>query len=188
MQALKSIRRWKQADWFHYYFEKDDSEDQCVRLKGGRYKFKTRYGTPLESVSALMMTYRRAAGPFLGLNVAPRPLARHDYLHHIFLAIYVSVSTSANFRRKNIRLRAGNYRGQRLYFVTLCFHNRRRLGTNPHIAHWVIGRLQKHAAACEFFIHAYCVMPRPRARAYSCLHGYKQFDQIRRSVQTGNGD
>jgi len=64
----------------------------------------------------------------------------------------------AEFRRKNIRLRADNYRGRRLYFVTLCFHNRRRFGANPRLAHWVIGRLRKHAAACEFFVHAYCVM------------------------------
>lgn len=33
--------------------------------------------------------------------------------------------------RKNVRLRPENYRGRRLYFVTLCFHNRRRFGTNP---------------------------------------------------------
>jgi putative transposase len=63
------------------------------------------------------------------------------------------------FHRKNIRLPAENYRGRRLYFVTLCFHNRHPLGTNPRIARWIIASLQKHAAACEFFIHAYCVMP-----------------------------
>jgi REP element-mobilizing transposase RayT len=63
------------------------------------------------------------------------------------------------FRRKHIRLPAQNYRGQRLYFVTLCFDRRRRFGANPRIAGWLISRLQKHAAACEFFLHAYCVMP-----------------------------
>jgi REP element-mobilizing transposase RayT len=67
--------------------------------------------------------------------------------------------TAASFPRKNIRLRAENYRGWRFYFVTLCFHHRRRLGANPRVARWIIGRLQKHAIACEFFIHAYCVMP-----------------------------
>jgi REP element-mobilizing transposase RayT len=67
--------------------------------------------------------------------------------------------TTANFPRKNIRLRTENYHGRRLYFVTLCFHNRRRFGTNPRVARWIIGQLQKHAVACEFFIHAYCVMP-----------------------------
>jgi putative transposase len=63
------------------------------------------------------------------------------------------------FRRTNIRLPADNYRGRRIYFVTLCFHDRRRLGANPRVARWIISRLRKHAAACEFFIHAYCVMP-----------------------------
>jgi REP element-mobilizing transposase RayT len=65
----------------------------------------------------------------------------------------------ADFKRKNIRLTAERYRGRRLYFVTLCFHNRRRFGTNPRIAGWIVARLRTQAAACEFFIHAYCVMP-----------------------------
>ena len=63
------------------------------------------------------------------------------------------------FARKNIRLPAQNYRGRRLCFVTLCFHNRRRLGTNRRLAHWIIRQLRKHAVACEFFVHAYRVMP-----------------------------
>ena len=63
------------------------------------------------------------------------------------------------FRRKNIRLPAGRYLGHQLYFVTLCFHNRRRLGTNPRIARWVIDEIHTHAEACEFFVHAYCIMP-----------------------------
>jgi putative transposase len=63
------------------------------------------------------------------------------------------------FRRTNIRLPAERYVGRRLYFVTLCFHNRRRFGANPRIARWIIARLRKHAAACEFFVHAYCIMP-----------------------------
>jgi len=65
----------------------------------------------------------------------------------------------AVFQRKNIRLSAESYLGRRLYFVTLCFYNRRRLGTNPAIARWLIVRLRKHAAECEFLIHAYCIMP-----------------------------
>lgn len=63
------------------------------------------------------------------------------------------------FRRRNIRLHAERYLGRQLYFVTLCFHNRRRLGTNARIARWIIDELRKYAAACEFFVHAYCVMP-----------------------------
>ena len=66
---------------------------------------------------------------------------------------------TATFERKNIRLESGNYRGRRTYFVTLCFDKRRRLGANPRIARWIIGELLKHADACGFFVHAYCVMP-----------------------------
>jgi len=65
----------------------------------------------------------------------------------------------AEFCRKNIRLPAERYVGRQLYFVTLCFHNRRRLGRNAAIARWITDELRKHAAACAFFIHAYCVMP-----------------------------
>jgi putative transposase len=63
------------------------------------------------------------------------------------------------FKRKNLRLPPGRYRGRNLYFVTLCFHDRRRLAVNPRLASWLIASLRKHAAVCAFFIHAYCVMP-----------------------------
>lgn len=63
------------------------------------------------------------------------------------------------FVRKNIRLRAERYIGRQLYFVTLCFHHRRRLGANPRIARWLIDELREHSTACEFLVHAYCVMP-----------------------------
>ena len=43
--------------------------------------------------------------------------------------------------------------------MTLCFHRRRKFGANPRVARWIIARLQKHSVACEFFVHAYCVMP-----------------------------
>ena len=65
----------------------------------------------------------------------------------------------ADFKRKDIRLPQGNYRGRRLYFVTLCFHNRRSFGTNARISRWLIDRIRFHAATCKFFVHAYCVMP-----------------------------
>jgi len=63
------------------------------------------------------------------------------------------------FRRTNIRLAAGRYVGRHLYFITLCFHNRRRFGKDPRLARWIISQVRKHADACEFFAHAYCVMP-----------------------------
>jgi putative transposase len=69
------------------------------------------------------------------------------------------MAASTDFQRKNLRLDTGRYRGRSLYFVTLCFHDRRRLGVNPRLASWLIPSLRKDAAACAFFIHAYCVMP-----------------------------
>jgi len=38
------------------------------------------------------------------------------------------MTTAAEFKRKDIRLPTDRYRGRSLYFVTLCFHDRRRLG------------------------------------------------------------
>jgi len=74
-------------------------------------------------------------------------------------ALHLSLKTMPEFRRANIRLPADNYRRRRIYFVTLCFHKRERIGANPRIARWIIARLRKHAATCEFFVCAYCVMP-----------------------------
>ena len=65
----------------------------------------------------------------------------------------------AILERKNIRLQPENYRGQRLYFATLCFHNRRRMGANPRVATWLIERMRTLARNYGFFVHAYCVMP-----------------------------
>ena len=63
------------------------------------------------------------------------------------------------FQHKSIRLPAERYRGRKLYFLTLCFHKRVRFGANPRVARWIIAQIREHAAASEFFIHAYCVMP-----------------------------
>lgn len=64
-----------------------------------------------------------------------------------------------NFRRKNIRLGAENYRGRRFYFVTICFNERHTFGAEPQTACWLVGCLRRQAAAKGFFVHAYCVMP-----------------------------
>jgi|SRR5579864_2922040 len=66
---------------------------------------------------------------------------------------------SPAFRRKNIRLPAPNYVGRRMYFLTLCFDGRKPFGSIPRVAYWLIDGLRTHAAACGFFVHAYCVMP-----------------------------
>jgi putative transposase len=64
-----------------------------------------------------------------------------------------------NFKHKNIRLPADQYRGQKSYFVTACFDRRRPYGTRPAVSRWLIGMLREHAAAGGFLIHAYCLMP-----------------------------
>jgi REP element-mobilizing transposase RayT len=46
-----------------------------------------------------------------------------------------------------------------MYFLTLCFEDRKPLGKNPRVASWLIERLRAHAASCRFFVHAYFVMP-----------------------------
>jgi len=69
------------------------------------------------------------------------------------------MAPTAEFRRKNIRLPAGRYRGRSFYFLTLCFADRRRFGANPRIAPWIAACLRRRAASSGFFIHAYCVMP-----------------------------
>jgi putative transposase len=69
------------------------------------------------------------------------------------------MSSSAHFKRKNIRLPSERYRGAGLFFITLCFLNRRRYGRNPKVARWLISELRKWSDACEFVVHAYCVMP-----------------------------
>ena len=63
------------------------------------------------------------------------------------------------FKRKNIRLPANRYHGHNPYFLTLCFSGRRRFGSNPRFASWLVRSLQKNAVACGFFVHAYCIMP-----------------------------
>jgi REP element-mobilizing transposase RayT len=69
------------------------------------------------------------------------------------------MTMSNGFKRKNIRLPTSRYRGRGLYFVTLCFMDRQPFGANPRVARWIIRCLRKHSSVCEFFIHAYCVMP-----------------------------
>ncbi len=66
---------------------------------------------------------------------------------------------SAVFKRKNIRLPAEYYLGERSYFLTLCFHRRRSYGAQAGIAHWLVDCLRAVAQERGFRIHAYCLMP-----------------------------
>lgn len=65
----------------------------------------------------------------------------------------------AAFKRKNIRLHRENYRGERSYFVTLCFGRRACYGADPRIARWLILSLREAAHEEEFTVAAYCLMP-----------------------------
>jgi putative transposase len=62
-------------------------------------------------------------------------------------------------RRKTIRLATENYRGQRIYFVTLCCLNRRRVFTGETPARPLLDQLTACASRHDFFLHAYCLMP-----------------------------
>ncbi len=68
-------------------------------------------------------------------------------------------ATPTPFERKNIRLATENYRGRRMYFLTLCFEKRKAFGRDRRVALWLIQQLKKFAADFGFFVHAYCVMP-----------------------------
>ncbi|HXL23376.1 MAG TPA: transposase [Candidatus Dormibacteraeota bacterium] len=63
-----------------------------------------------------------------------------------------------NFHRSH-RLPSTSYQGTATHFLTLCFENRRTFAKNPAIANWLAEKLRHHAAAKDFSIHAYCVMP-----------------------------
>jgi REP element-mobilizing transposase RayT len=95
---------------------------------------------------------RRLAPP-LASNLFP---VLHDTA---IVNMTIGKSSQTPFRRKNIRLPAENYLGRRMYFLTLCFEDRKPFGKNPRVASWLIEHLRAHAAGCRFFVHAYCVMP-----------------------------
>lgn len=64
-----------------------------------------------------------------------------------------------SFKRKTIRLPAENYRGKRLFFVTLCCDGCHIALEESSGAEWLIGHLSTNAAEHDFAVHAYCVMP-----------------------------
>jgi putative transposase len=68
-------------------------------------------------------------------------------------------SRTMEFRRKNIRLPADQYRGRRVYFLTLCCYQRRPFFRNIRFAKWLVREIEKHAAAHRFALHAWTVMP-----------------------------
>jgi REP element-mobilizing transposase RayT len=69
------------------------------------------------------------------------------------------VAAEPHPRRKSIRLSPENYRGDGLYFVTICCAHRRPLFRDPARAQRLLRRLRETASRYAFAIHAYCVMP-----------------------------
>ena len=62
-------------------------------------------------------------------------------------------------QRKSPRLPPENYHGCRFYFVTLCcFHRRKTFGL-PSRCEWLLNLIQSEAAARNFAVPAYCIMP-----------------------------
>lgn len=62
-------------------------------------------------------------------------------------------------RRKAIRLATINYRGRRIYFVTLCCAKRHHAFLDERAAHDALDQLMASAAHHDFLLHAYCLMP-----------------------------
>lgn len=63
------------------------------------------------------------------------------------------------FRHKNIRFAKTHYLGQRWYFVTICCHENRPVFVDARRANRLIETLRQQAAANQFAVHAFCVMP-----------------------------
>ena len=61
--------------------------------------------------------------------------------------------------RKRTRLAADQYRGRRVYFLTLCCARRRPVFRSPVRAGWFTERLAEVAEDLGFLVHAWCVMP-----------------------------
>jgi len=63
------------------------------------------------------------------------------------------------FPHKNIRRPAVHYLGQRSYFITFCCSGRHPAFANPDRALELIAEFCHQSMACQFSVHAYCVMP-----------------------------
>jgi putative transposase len=61
--------------------------------------------------------------------------------------------------RKNIRLARDEYVGRRIYFLTICVEERRKIFQVPARAKVLIDELRKVAARMNVLVHAFCVMP-----------------------------
>ena len=60
---------------------------------------------------------------------------------------------------REIHLPVHDYLGRRLYFITICTHNRQPAFADLIAGRWAIAHLQVSAARNAFSLHAFCVMP-----------------------------
>lgn len=58
-----------------------------------------------------------------------------------------------------IRLSPRDYRGCRIYFVTLCCHHRRPIFAEEFKGRWLLAHLFSTSLRHNFALHAYCIMP-----------------------------
>jgi len=63
------------------------------------------------------------------------------------------------FPRKRIRLPAASYIGLRRYFLTFCCFQRHECSLEDNFNQYCIGKLREQAAAHQFSVPAYCLMP-----------------------------
>jgi putative transposase len=61
--------------------------------------------------------------------------------------------------RRNIRLARDEYVGKRIYFITICAEERRRIFRDHTRVKAAIAELKKAAARMSVLVHAFCVMP-----------------------------
>jgi putative transposase len=63
------------------------------------------------------------------------------------------------FTRKKHRLNPGEYLGEKSFFVTMCCEGREPVFLKRELAEWIIAVLRAEAAAHQFLVDAFCVMP-----------------------------
>jgi putative transposase len=63
------------------------------------------------------------------------------------------------FYPTEIRLRAEEYHGCKIYFVTVCCEKRRPIFAEESRGRWVLAHLLSACSRDHFTLHAYCIMP-----------------------------
>ncbi|MBZ5527643.1 MAG: transposase [Acidobacteriia bacterium] len=63
------------------------------------------------------------------------------------------------FFQKRLRLPSSQYRGRRIYFITIGTENRAPFFADPAAGHWLLAHLLKLAPQHDFLLDGYCLMP-----------------------------